>query len=118
MAKKRVLIVDDSPFSIMMVKGYVEAEHPDWSVLEASNAIEAIELCDEKNIHYMTIDYNMPGMDGLTLIQQLRNSHPRAKMALLTGNINPDIQKKALELGAEFIQKPITLAKIATYLKN
>jgi len=116
--EKTLLVVDDSPLSRMMVKSYAEAEYPDWSVFEASNAIEATELSDKKNFDYMTIDYNMPGMDGLTLIHQLRDSHPRTKIALLTGSINADIQKEASELGIHFIQKPITQAKIVNYLKN
>jgi len=113
-----VLVVDDSPLSRMMIRSYAEAEHPDWIVFEASNSTEALELCNKKSIDYMTVDYNMPGMDGLTLMRQLRDSHPEIKMALLTGSINEDIQTAAQELDAYFIQKPITQAKIISYLEN
>jgi len=111
-----LLIVDDSRLSRMMVKAFTLAAQPNWQIIEASNGEEALSVCAGKEITYMTIDYNMPGIDGLNLALQLKDIYPGAKISLLTANIQQHLMDEARESGVVFISKPITEQKIASFI--
>jgi len=118
MSEETMLIVDDSRLSRMMIKNYVVDAHPNWTIIEAVDGDDALEKAKGQTIDCMTIDYNMPGMDGITLIKKLRESFANAQIALLTANIQDSIKKQTDEVGVEFIQKPITQEKIQNYVKR
>src|ERR1051325_7847770 len=87
-----VLIVDDSRLARMMIRAFVTQAHPDWTVLEASNGPEALEKTATQSVDLMTIELNMPGMDGLTLAVQLQHNHPTAHITLITANIQESVR--------------------------
>jgi len=115
---KTILIVDDSKVSRMMIKAVIKDLHPEWSLLEAGNADEAIEVNTANQINYYSIDLNMPGKDGLELISLLKQTNPGADYALLTANIQEHIRQTAESLGAFCINKPITEASISKMLEH
>ncbi len=102
------MIVDDSRLARRMVRRLVEKHKPGWVILEAATAVEAAEISWGQPIDRITLDMNMPGEDGLTFHPALREIHPEAKIALLTANIQPLVQKRAHDLGLMFIAKPVT----------
>ncbi len=117
MAQKRsVLLVDDSKFARLLVKAFISSNFTDWEIDEAEDADKALALVDGKTYDYLLLDFNMPGMDGLELGERLRARFPDAVIALLTANIQQEIQKKAESLGLDFIAKPPTEEKIRDYL--
>ena len=118
MSTQTLLIVDDSRLSRMMIKNFANEIQPDWNIIEAKDGDDALKVIEGESIDWMTVDYNMPGMDGITLIGHLRKGFPEAKIALLTANIQDSIKKRSSELGVEFIQKPITQDKIFNYIKS
>ena len=111
-ASKRVLIIDDSLVSRMMIKKGIEDLCPDWSLLEAKDAENALQVVKDNEFDCFSIDYNMPGMDGLELMGILNQQFPGAKKALLTANIQDAIRDKTLSLGGQCINKPISEATI------
>jgi CheY-like chemotaxis protein len=117
MPPRTLLIVDDSKLSRMMVRSIVLHAHPDWHIIEAENGAEALAKASSAQVDIMTLDFNMPGMDGLTLAEQLKETFPLASMALLTANIQHSIQERASRLGIGCIHKPITEAKILSYIE-
>jgi len=102
-----VLIVDDSRLSRMMIRAFITQTHPDWAIVEASNGSEALEKTATLTVDLMTIDLNMPGMDGLTLATQLQHIHPTAHIALVTANIQESVRQRAAAAGMGFIAKPV-----------
>ncbi|MHC8492043.1 response regulator transcription factor [Thalassospira sp. SM2505] len=117
MAQQRsVLLVDDSKFARLLVKAFISSNFTDWSIDEAEDASKALEMVEGKTYDYLLLDFNMPGMNGLELGEQLRGRFPDAVIALLTANIQQEIQKKAESLGLEFIAKPPTEEKIRDFI--
>jgi len=114
---KTVLIIDDSKVSRMMIKAIIKDLHPQWTLLEAGNADEALEVNAANQINYYSVDLNMPGKDGLELISLLKENNPDATYALLTANIQEHIRETAGSLGAYCINKPITEASIGKMLE-
>jgi len=113
-----VLIVDDSLLARRMVSAFVATIYPDASIIAASSGEDALEKLQAKTFEVATLDYNMPGMDGLELAEQLRRDHPHARMALLTANIQDAVAQRAKVLGLEFICKPVTEEKIGQFLRG
>jgi CheY-like chemotaxis protein len=103
-----VLIVDDSRLSRMMIRAVITQAHPDWTIIEAGNGQEALEKTATQTVDLMTIDLNMPGMDGLTLATQLQHNHPTAHITLVTANIQASVRQRAATAGMGFIAKPVS----------
>jgi CheY-like chemotaxis protein len=110
-----VLLVDDSKFARLLVKAFIQDSFPDWQIDEAVDAGQACEMTKNRSYDYFVIDFNMPGMDGIELGALIRKAHPDSSVALLTANIQTEIQKRAEALGIDFLAKPPTQEKIAAY---
>jgi len=116
--KKRVLIVDDSRVSRLMLKAIIMSKYTDWDVMEAENADIALSMCLKDAFDFITLDMNMPGRDGLTISPELQEACPAAQIALLTANFQERVKNKAEEQGLTFLPKPITEEKILGYLAS
>ena len=71
-SSKTLMIIDDSKVSRMMITAIIKDKKPDLNIIESSNGNEALDLSKGKSIDFFSIDYNMPGIDGLELISQLK----------------------------------------------
>ena len=81
-----------------------------------SNGDEALAKTTACNVDAMTIDLNMPGIDGLTLAAALKTQHPQACITLLTANIQDSVRHRAAAAGVGFLAKPITENNILAFL--
>ena len=116
MAEISIMLVDDSRISRLMLKAIISNHYPDWVIAEAEDASEALSKCQSADFDFITLDMNMPGVDGLTISPELQHACPNAKIALLTANFQERVQEQAKEQGLSFIPKPITEDKIVDYL--
>ena len=116
MSQRSVLIVDDSAMSRMVLSKIIADLHPDWKVEAAEHADAALALVANQSFDIFTIDFNMPGLNGLELAALLKPLFPYAKMALLTANVQAAIKEKAQALDIQFIPKPITADNISAFI--
>lgn len=112
----RILVVDDSKLARMSVARLLTALRPDWMRLEAANADEAARAADEADI--ALLDFNMPGMDGLTFMSKLREIKPRMPVAIVSANVQREIVEAAHGFGAEFLAKPLTADALGKFLDD
>lgn len=117
-AEKKVLLVDDSRISRMMLNAIISAHYPKWEISEAEDGESALALCTYTQFDFISLDMNMPGRDGLTISPELQDMCPNAKIALLTANFQERVKDKAKAQGLSFIPKPITEEKIIDYLRK
>ncbi|MED4750142.1 chemotaxis response regulator protein-glutamate methylesterase [Brevibacillus choshinensis] len=108
MSKIRVLVTDDSAFMRKVISDILSTD-PDIEVIDrARNGLECIEKCKQLNPDVLTLDIEMPVMDGLTALKSLMRDHPLPIVMLssLTRE-GADATIQALELGAfDFVTKP------------
>jgi CheY-like chemotaxis protein len=109
---KRLLVVDDSRVSRIIIKNKVAALCPEWLVYEAASGNEAVEMAAQVEPDYVTMDVNMPGINGYEAAEQLQKLLPKAKITMLTANIQESSRERAAQLGVRFLQKPVTEAVI------
>ncbi|WP_353195591.1 LytTR family DNA-binding domain-containing protein [Parapedobacter defluvii] len=71
--KIKTLIVDDEPFAIEVIEGYL-ANFPEISVTATcANAIQAFQLLQKNKVDLMFLDVKMPGLSGTELLRSLKN---------------------------------------------
>jgi two-component system, chemotaxis family, protein-glutamate methylesterase/glutaminase len=103
----KILVVDDSAFMRKVVSDLINAE-PDFSVIDtARNGLEAIDKINRTNPDVITMDVEMPGLDGLSALEIIMQRFPKPVIMLssLTKN-GAEATLKALELGAfDFVAK-------------
>lgn len=114
---KKLLIVDDSKVSRMVIKAHIIDLHPDWEILEASNGADGIALASTHRPDFCTMDINMPGMLGTDAAEQIFLASPNIRMVIFSANIQEAFQKRALDLGSIFIAKPVTEKSIAELMR-
>lgn len=102
-----VLHVDDDPDFADLTKTFLNRENEAYNVVTATSASEGLDLISENTFHCIVSDYDMPGQDGLELLETLRdaNSTP-PPFILFTGKGSEEVASEAIELGAsDYIQK-------------
>jgi FixJ family two-component response regulator len=60
-----------------------------------------------RDLGCLVVDQHMPGMTGLEVLAQLRAAGARLPVVLITGSISPDLERRATELGARVMVKPL-----------
>lgn len=113
---KKLLIVDDSRVSRMMIRMFVIEKHPQWVITEAASGNEALEIVDRDSPDYCTMDINMPGIIGTEAAARILTKYPEIRVAVFSANIQESHQTQAAELGALFVAKPVTRKSVAQAL--
>ncbi|MEO1235364.1 MAG: chemotaxis response regulator protein-glutamate methylesterase [Planctomycetota bacterium] len=97
----RILITDDSVFMRSAI-GHALAEQPDFEIVgKARNGAEAVELAKELRPDVVTMDIEMPEMDGLTALRRIMREAPTKVLMCSTLTTEGSMQSlQALRLGA------------------
>lgn len=118
MTLKKILLVDDSSVARLFIIRHLEAGYSDWEILQASSAKEALEILKQHKCNLVTIDYNMPGANGIELVDQIHQLGIDVKIVMLTANIQTTIREIVEKKGVLFLEKPISaevVEKIINY---
>lgn len=114
----KILIVDDSMTSRMLFKAYLPkgGQH---ELFEAANLPDALARMREVQPELVVLDYNMPGHNGVEMAQAMVQAGLKAKIVLLTANIQKTVVEAARAAGfVQVVEKPINAAKIAALLEQ
>lgn len=106
---KKILLVDDSTLMRSVLCGIINSDGRFSVEDEARNGVDALELLSKKDYDAVVLDVNMPKMDGIQLLKELRSRQIRARvlMASTMTSEGSKVTLDALELGAlDFIHKP------------
>jgi len=110
---KQILIVDDSPSLRQMVE--MALKSAGYNVTAAKDGQEALDICKSRSFDFVLTDQNMPRMDGLTLIKNLRvlSSFRTTPIVVLTTEASDDMKMKGRAAGATgWMVKPFDPAKL------
>ncbi|MBL8018268.1 MAG: response regulator [Leptospirales bacterium] len=114
---KTILAVDDSPMMRQMLKHTLD-EGGFASVL-AEDGVQALELFQKQSFDAVVTDINMPNMDGLTLIAELRKLNTEIPIMTLTTEAEDDMKRKGAAAGANgWIVKPMEPEQLIDILKQ
>jgi|SRR5580658_6432962 two-component system, chemotaxis family, chemotaxis protein CheY len=116
-----ILLVDDSATVRSLVKVFLMGH--DFEYLEASGGEHALEILRTRTPDLVIADLNMPGLDGLSFLKQLRlDKRPEVRalpIILLTADKSQDVRTRALEAGAtEFVRKPVSSSDLQATIQR
>ena len=113
----KVLVIDDEEGirdlldTLLSRKGY--------EVVLSSNGQRGLELFHRERPDVVVLDLKMPGMDGLTVLQQIRTRDPKMPVIVLTGAGTAETELKVRALGAtEYVEKEFSLHRLGDSLKR
>jgi DNA-binding response OmpR family regulator len=97
----RVLYVDDEPQLLEIGRLFLEKSGP-FAVDTSDSAAAVLKNGDFHRYECIISDYQMPGMDGIAFLQELRSKKSRIPFILFTGKGREEVVIKALNCGADF----------------
>ena len=105
----RIVVADDHPLIREALTRTID-EQPDLeAVAEATDGLEALELCRRFQPELVLMDVLMPKMDGLEATRQIKREFPRTSVLVLTALEDPDYLSEALKAGAAgYVRKGAT----------
>jgi two-component system, chemotaxis family, chemotaxis protein CheY len=116
MGEVRVLIVDDSSVMRKIVERALRQTGIDALVVyEAGSGTEGLDVLKAKNVDLILSDINMPSMDGLEFVRQLRAQSlaPGVPIVMITTESSEEHVKQAIQAGAHgYIRKPFTADQV------
>ncbi|MDF3820694.1 response regulator [Leptospira sp. 96542] len=120
MSQKKVLIIDDSTVTRLMIKKIILQTNPNCEIEEADTADKVQELFPiQPNFDLITLDQNMPGnLSGLDLVENWKTKQQDLSIVLITANIQDTIKNRAKSLGIDLVEKPISLEKLSPYIQQ
>jgi len=102
----KLLVVDEEPDVIKVVRATFRAQEPGWEVLGAAGGEEALDLIGREQPNLVLLDVGLPGMDGFTVLKKIR-LFSDVPVIMLTVHDDEVSKVTALELGADdYITKP------------
>ena len=116
MSEVRTLIVDDSSVMRKIVERSLRQAGLDTLVVfEAGSGIDGLELLKVEHVDLILSDINMPSMDGLEFLRQIRaqNLAPGVPVVMITTESSEEHVKQAILAGAQgYIRKPFTAEQV------
>nr|WP_321444135.1 ATP-binding protein [uncultured Cohaesibacter sp.] len=103
-----VMIVDDSEDDRDLYKRLLAKQggDADYRYFEAATAKDAVMLCQSVSVDCILLDFNMPGRNGLELLEELRTNEKHMPVVMLTGQGNEKIAAESIKGGAqEYLSK-------------
>ena len=117
--KGTILYVEDNPDNRLLVRRVLLSE--DYSLLEATDAMDALNVLKTARPDLILMDINMPDMDGYTLTAKIKSlpGFERVPILAVTANVMRGDKEKTLEAGCDgYIQKPLDIEQLTREIEK
>ena len=115
----RLLLVDDEPRILAgLSRALRSTGSRDWEVTTANSGAEALARLLESPADVVVSDVNMPGMDGPTLLAEVRKRWPDSVRLVLSGYADPAASQKLAAIAHQFFDKPLRVADLVDSLRR
>ncbi len=109
---KKILIVEDNPMNMELILDLLEFYG--YEVTKAEDGIKALECLAEKKFDIILLDMQLPKMDGLEVLDQIKNNPATADIPVIavTAHAMKGSEEHFIEMGCvEYVSKPIDIHK-------
>ena len=100
MRRLKVLIADDHRLMLHSIRVALEADEEIEIVAEVDSGTKVIPFIGQTGPDLVLLDIRMPGIDGLTVLERIRERYPHVKVAILSGVDDPSVIQAAFDRGA------------------
>ena len=109
--RRRILIVDDEEYVVMTLQEGLK-KLPNCEVSVATSGRQALELLEQQPFNLLITDYKMPDIDGMALIEHVRQSHPQTAIIVITAYSDELRDHAARAFIERILDKPVSLSEI------
>ncbi len=110
---KRILVVDDEDDMLWMLQRKLNKNMANVEILAAHSGEEALEILNKIEIDLVITDINMPGINGLDLLIEIKNIYPKTGVMIMTAYPSSGYKDKAMMNGSlRFIEKPFDIHEL------
>jgi two-component system chemotaxis response regulator CheY len=114
----KVLLVDDSR-TIRNIQKNVLSQLGHTDVLEAGDGVEALGVLGSEQPDLVLVDWNMPNMDGLTLVQKIREQDKELPLIMVTTEAEKSRVLEAIKAGVNnYVVKPFTAEALSAKIEQ
>ncbi len=111
MKNLNILVVEDGRSQREMLRDFLVGEG--YDVSEAERGDKAVELVKDGYFDLLLLDYKMPGMDGMAVLEEVKRINPEIDVIMMTAYGTVETAVKAMKTGAaDYITKPIELEEL------
>ena len=117
----RILLVDDERLLLASLTRALRVERPDWEVETASNGLEALRLLRSQPVDVLITDIQMPAMDGMALLGQVRHDPELARLPLILISAQDDRSsiRGGMTSGADdYLTKPFSADELVQAVES
>jgi DNA-binding NtrC family response regulator len=115
--KIRVLLVDDEEEFVETLGERLEVRG--FDVTTALSGAEALERIQEREIDLVVLDVQMPGLDGVEALRQIKQRKPLIEVIMLTGHATVQTAIDGMKLGAfDFLLKPAETEELVEKIRR
>src|SRR3989338_8048936 len=101
----KILVVDDEPDMIWAITNVLLEEN--HSVVSVNSGEEAITKVKDASIELVLLDFRLPGMDGIQILERIRQMRPELPVIMVTGYGGIEEAVQSIKLGAaHYLSKP------------
>ena len=112
-----ILVVDDEPGVRSSISGVLKDEGFDVDTAETGES--CLEKANDASYDVIVLDIWLPGLDGLTTLQRLRERQIDSQVVIISGHGNIESAVRAIKMGAfDFIEKSLSLEKTVLVVRN
>jgi CheY-like chemotaxis protein len=116
---KRVLIVDDEEKVVFFLRESLEELGRDFTIGTAGSAEEALEKIESHPYDLVISDLRMPGIDGLQLLERVKQRYPDTRFILMTAYGSDEVEARAHSLEVyDYIAKPFHVSDLLTVTRH
>jgi len=112
-----ILIAEDEEITLKHLTYALETEG--YKVAGVKNGLDALKETEAREFDIIVADIKMPGLDGLTLLSEVKETHPETEVIIITGFGSIDSAVEAMKRGAaDYITKPFNLDELNLKIKK
>jgi len=117
MAEMRVLIVDDEEELVRAFRKKLSREG--FAVFTAATGGEALAMVKEHSFDVCVLDIRLPDVDGVKLLEMLKEVEPNLEIVMLTGHASIDTAIQSMKRGAyDYLSKPCKLSELSSVISK
>jgi DNA-binding NtrC family response regulator len=115
--KLKILIADDEEITLKHLRYALEKDG--YEIVTVNNGLDAMKKIESEEFDILIADIKMPGIDGITLLSDVKSNHPEIDVIIITGFGSIESAVNAMTKGAtDYITKPFNLDELGLKIKK
>lgn len=115
---QRILFVDDEPRVLAGLRRMLLPIATEWDMEFAESAADALDRVRRCSFDVVVSDLRMPGMDGASLLREVRRLDPKAVRIALSGHADRDLALRAVQVTHRFLTKPCDAGQLKAVVQR